>query len=115
MLHAKIKGKWEGITSTEVKNNVVKLAVALKKLGIAANDFTPEGQDKVAIIANNRPEWIITDFATQYLGAVVVPIYPSITEAEWEYILNEAAVKVLFISDKHIYKKVARIQQNIPT
>jgi long-chain acyl-CoA synthetase len=115
MLHAKIKGKWEGITSTVVKNNVVKLAVALKKLGIAANDFTPEGQDKVAIIANNRPEWIITDFATQYLGAVVVPIYPSITEAEWEYILNEAAVKVLFISDKHIYKKVARIQQNIPT
>ncbi len=115
MLHAKIKGKWEGITSTEVKNNVVKLAVALKKLGIAANDFTSEGQDKVAIIANNRPEWIITDFATQNLGAVVVPIYPSITEAEWEYILNEAAVKVLFISDKHIYKKVARIQQNIPT
>jgi long-chain acyl-CoA synthetase len=115
MLHAKIKGKWEGIPSTEVKNNAIKLAIALKNLGIAANDYTPEGQDKVAIIANNRPEWTITDFATQYLGGVVVPIYPSITEAEWEYILNEAAVKVLFISDKHIYKKVARIQQNVPT
>jgi long-chain acyl-CoA synthetase len=115
MLHAKIKGKWEGVTATEVKNSAVKLAIALKKLGIAANDFTPEGQDKVAIIANNRPEWIISDFATQYLGAVVVPIYPSITEAEWEYILNESAVKVLFISDKHIYKKIARIQQNIPS
>ena len=115
MLHAKIKGQWEGTTSTKVKNSAVKLAVALKKLGIAANDFTPEGQDKVAIIANNRPEWIISDFAIQYLGAVVVPIYPSITEAEWEYILNESAVKVLFISDKHIYKKIARIQQNIPS
>jgi long-chain acyl-CoA synthetase len=115
MLHAKIKGKWEGVTATEVKNSAVKLAIALKKLGIAANDYTPEGQDKVAIIANNRPEWIISDFATQYLGAVVVPIYPSITEAEWEYILNESAVKVLFISDKYIYKKIARIQQNIPS
>ena len=115
MLHAKIKGQWEGTTSTKVKNSAVKLAVALKKLGIAANDFTPEGQDKVAIIANNRTEWIISDFAIQYLGAVVVPIYPSITEAEWEYILNESAVKVLFISDKHIYKKIARIQQNIPS
>ena len=115
MLHAKIKGQWEGTTSTKVKNSAVKLAVALKKIGIAANDFTPEGQDKVAIIANNRPEWIISDFAIQYLGAVVVPIYPSITEAEWEYILNESAVKVLFISDKHIYKKIARIQQNIPS
>ena len=115
MLHAKIKGQWKGTTSTKVKNSAVKLAVALKKLGTAANDFTPEGQDKVAIIANNRPEWIISDFAIQYLGAVVVPIYPSITEAEWEYILNESAVKVLFISDKHIYKKIARIQHNIPS
>lgn len=115
MLHAKIKGTWQGITSTEVKSTAIKLAIALQKLGISANDFTQEGQDKVAIIANNRPEWIMTDFAIQYLGAVVVPIYPSITEMEWEYILNESAVKILFISDKNIYKKIARIKNNIPS
>lgn len=115
MLHAKINGVWEGIESTEVKKQAEQLAVSLQKMGIGPNDFTPEGQDKIGIIANNRPEWIITDFAIQYTGAVTVPIYPSITEAEWAYIFNESAIKVLFISDKILYKKVLAIKDQVPS
>lgn len=76
--------------------------------------MTPENQDKIAVISNNRPEWIITDFATQITGAVLVPIYPSITEMEWQYILNEAQISILFISDKAIYKKIEKLKIRYP-
>lgn len=115
MLHAKVNKEWEGVTSTEVYQQVLQVASSLIDLGIGGHGLQPEQQDKVAIISNNRPEWIITDFAIQLTGAVVVPIYPSITAAEWEYILNEAEVKMLFISDKQIYKKVATIKDRVPS
>lgn len=115
MLHAKIKGQWTGIKSTEVRSQVEQLAVAFMEMGMGGHDMLPEHQDKIAIIANNRPEWIITDFAIQLTGAVVVPIYPSITPAEWEYILNESEIKILFVSDKMIYKKIALIKDRIPS
>lgn len=115
MLHAKIKGQWLGIKSTEVRKQVEQLAVAFMEMGMSGKDMKPESQDKIAIIANNRPEWIITDFAIQLTGATVVPIYPSITPAEWEYILNESEIQILFVSDKMIYKKICLIKDNVPS
>ncbi len=115
MLHDKIKGTWVGHTALEIKELSYQLAASLLRLGIEHQNFQPEQQDKVAIIANNRSEWIITDFAAQYCGAVLVPIYPSITASEWEYILNEAQISVLFISDKFIYRKIKLIKDNVPS
>jgi len=115
MLHSKQNGNWVAHTATEIKELSYQLAASLNRLGIHHNDFDPIKQDKVAIIANNRTEWLITDFAVQYSGAVLVPIYPSITASEWEYILNESQISVLFISDKFIYKKVRLIKDNVPT
>lgn len=115
MLHAKINNEWKALTAPEVKEKAFQLASSLMKLGISANGFDHELQSKVGIIANNRPEWIITDFAVQSLGAVLVPIYPSITEAEWAYIINESKIEVLFISDKHIYKKIKNILSETPS
>jgi long-chain acyl-CoA synthetase len=116
MLYAKINGNWIGQTSTEVKFQAMQVANALLKLGIInTNAVEPEEKSMIGIIANNRPEWVIADFATQYIGAVLVPIYPSITDAEWEYILNESNTSVLFVSDKLIYKKLEKVKANIPS
>lgn len=115
MLHSKQQKNWVGHTSTEIKEMAYQLAASLGRLGIHHHEFEPEKQDKVAIIANNRTEWIVTDFAVQYSGAVLVPIYPSITASEWEYILNESQISVLFVSDKAIYRKVKLIKDNVPS
>ncbi len=105
MFHAKINKQWHGETSTVIKEKVYQLANTLRYLGLGGIASAPEHQDKVAIISGNRPEWVITDFAIQIIGAVSVPVYPSITETELTYILNEAEVKVLFIENKLLYKK----------
>lgn len=115
MLSSKVNNAWLSHTATEVKELSYQLAASLLRMGLHARDFNHEVQDKVAIIANNRTEWLVTDFAVQLCGAVLVPIYPSITASEWEYILNEAQISVLFISDKHIYKKVKLIKDNVPS
>lgn len=115
MLYAKHKADWIPYTSIQIKEKCYQLAAAFLRFGLNGHDLSPEKQDKIAIISNNRPEWLITDFATQMTGAVLVPIYPSITEMEWEYILNESQVAILFISDKAIYKKVQKIKDKVPT
>jgi long-chain acyl-CoA synthetase len=115
MLYAKKNGLWTPYVSTQVKEVAYQLAATFLRLGLSGKDMTPENQDKIAVISNNRPEWIITDFATQITGAVLVPIYPSITEMEWQYILNEAQISILFISDKAIYKKIEKIKDQVPT
>ncbi len=115
MLYSKEGSQWKSYTAVECKELVYKMATSFLRLGISGNDLTSESQGKIAIISNNRPEWILSDFATQITGAVLVPIYPSITHAEWEYILNEAQVSILFVSDKSIYKKLSLIKDNVPS
>lgn len=114
MLHAKIGGEWTGKSATEVRKQSRQLAAALLRLGVSGHDLSPEQQHKVSVLSNNRPEWIITDFAVQQTGAVLVPIYPSISTIELAYILNESRVEVLFISDKHLYKKIQAIRAEVP-
>jgi long-chain acyl-CoA synthetase len=113
MLHAKINKEWQGQTATEVQEQVMKLASTLISMGLNGKTMEPEKQDKIAIIANNRPEWIITDFAIQLTGSVTVPIYPAITAEEWAYILNESEVKLLFVSDKMIYRKLMKVKDQL--
>jgi long-chain acyl-CoA synthetase len=65
--------------------------------------------DKVAIISNNRPEWNFTDFGISQVGAVSVPIYPTLSVEEYAYILGHAEPKLIFISDKNLYGKIKPI------
>ena len=62
--------------------------------------------DKVAIISMNRPEWNFVDYGIQQLGAVSVPMYPTITVEDYNYIFKDAGVKVVFVADEELYKKV---------
>jgi long-chain acyl-CoA synthetase len=70
--------------------------------------------DKVAIISNNRPEWIFTDLGISQIGAISVPVYPTISKEEYAYILGHAEPKIVFISDNSIYEKVKPIVDQSP-
>lgn len=115
MLAAKINGAWKPTSTQEVKNAVYCLTAGLLQLGMNAKDGTDEGTDKIAIISNNRPEWLITDMAVQQTGAVLVPLYPTTNPQEVQFILNDAQVKYIFVSSKDLYDKIKSIQPNTPS
>lgn len=115
MLAAKVNGAWVKHSTQSVIDQVNKLSSGLLQLGISPGDFTPEGQDKISIISQNRPEWIMADLAAQQVGAVVTPLYPTISEHEIEFMLTDAQVKIVFVSDKDIYGKIAPLLGKVPS
>src|SRR5574343_100211 len=115
MLSAKINGQWQPYSSHEVADTVNRFSAGLLSLGVQANDFTPEGSDKIAIISNNRPEWVFTDLAVQQIGAILVPVYPTTNPNELAFILNDAAVKYIFVSNEELLAKVNSILDKVPS
>src|SRR5450631_2236319 len=115
MLAAKENGQWKPYGTQEVADSMNKLSAGLLHLGISGGDRTEEGMDKVAIIARNRPEWVIVDLAVQQIGAVLVPVYPTINVQELEFVLNDAQVKVLFADDEELFHKVLSIRDRVPS
>ncbi len=101
--------KWETISSKDFIKEGNKFSRGLLELGVEAGD-------KIAIIASkNSTEWVITDFGILQVGAVDVPIYPTISIEDYEYIFNHAEIKYCFVSDAALYEKVAFIKDKIPT
>lgn len=115
MLNAKVGGQWKSHSTAASVAIIDKLSAGLLKLGVSGNDFTAEGSDKIAIISNNRPEWVFTDIAVQQIGAILTPIYPTTNPAEVEFILNDAGVKYIFVSDTALLEKINGIRANVPS
>ena len=115
MLAAKEKGIWRKYSTSEISETVDILACGLSAIGVSGNDLTVEGQDKIAIISNNRPEWLITDLAVQKLGAILVPIYPTTSNHEIEFIFQDASVKYVFVSSAELFEKIRQVRPNIPS
>jgi long-chain acyl-CoA synthetase len=115
MLAAKENGSWRKYSTKEVSDSVDALAVGLASLGVSGNDFTIENQDKIGLISYNRAEWLITDMAVQKIGAVLVPIYPTTSNHEIEFIFNDAKVKHVFVSTRVFYEKILEIKSNVPS
>ncbi|WP_343700946.1 long-chain fatty acid--CoA ligase [Chitinophaga sp.] len=107
MLAAKEQGAWKTYSTNEVAGIVQRYSSGLLQSGI-------EPDSKVAIISTNRPEWIVTDLACQQIGAVLVPIYPTISDAELEFVLNDAEAGVLFVSNQDLYEKVDALRSKLP-
>src|SRR6202012_990395 len=105
MLAAKENNKWRTYSCKTVWDTAQKLAGGLLSTGISNQVLEPEQQEKIAIISFNRPEWIITDIGVQLTGAVLTPIYPTISPAELTFILNQAGVQCLFLSNEDMYKR----------
>ncbi len=77
---------------------------ALLRLGVKPND-------KIAVVtATNRAEWSILDVAVLQIGAINVPLYPTISSNDYEYIINHSDAVLCFVSNKDLYKKVGKIQ-----
>ncbi|WP_299324095.1 long-chain fatty acid--CoA ligase [uncultured Maribacter sp.] len=102
-------GKWKSYSSQEVKETAESMASGLLNLGLKPGD-------KVAFVTyKNRPEWMILDFAMQMAGLISIPLYPTISVGEYEYILNEAEVKVAFCGGGDLYKKLNATRKNVTT
>lgn len=114
MLAGKEDGVWKEYTTVEVSETVNKLSSGLMYSGIGPGDLSVEGRDKVAVISKNRPEWVMLDLAVQRVGAVLVPVYPTISEAELQFILQDANVKLIFVNDKVLFDKVNSIKAGLP-
>ena len=95
--------KWIPISSRELYRDVVGTARSLAKWGIAKGD-------RVAILSENRPEWAVADFATLLLGAVDVPIYPTLTEEQTAAQLKDSGARVIFVSTVEHLQKVLAIK-----
>ena len=115
MLAAKENNEWRTYNSREVWQTAQKLAGGLQSLGIINRVLEPDVQEKIAIISPNRPEWIIADVGVQLSGAVLTPIYPTISPAEIVYILNESQVQVLFVATADIYERFKDALAGVPT
>jgi long-chain acyl-CoA synthetase len=107
--HLKYKrdGEWRSISSEEFRRAVEELSMGLRALGI-------EPGDRVAILAENRPEWAFADLATLTAAAVDVPIYATLTPPQVLYILNDSQAKVLFVSTEIQGRKVEEIRGQAP-
>ncbi|WP_242929454.1 AMP-dependent synthetase/ligase [Pontibacter vulgaris] len=105
-LAAKVNGEWVKYSTQDVQDIANKISLGLLKLGVGKND-------KIAIISFNRPEWVLVDFGIQQIGAVSVPMYPTITVEDYRYIFSDAEVKYVFVSDSELYNKVVSATQGM--
>ena len=100
----KYDGKWESISSKEYVDKANQLSRGLLKLGVKPND-------KVAIISTtNRNEWNICDIGLMQLGVQTVPIYPTISKEDYEYVLNHSESVYCFVSDTEVLEKLNQIK-----
>jgi long-chain acyl-CoA synthetase len=100
-------GAYEGVSSGAAFDQAVTLASALDRFGI-------ERSDRVAILSENRLEWALTDYALLGLGAIVVPVYPTLLEPEIEYILRDSASKGIVVSTADQLRKILSIRFRLP-
>ncbi|TYP71673.1 AMP-dependent synthetase/ligase [Aquimarina intermedia] len=108
-LVTKYDGKWIATSTQEYIDQANKISRGLLRLGVQPND-------KIAIISsNNRTEWNIVDIGVLQTGAQDVPIYPTISQEDYEYVLNHSGASYCFVSDAEVYQKVKNIKDNVPT
>ncbi|GAA3777113.1 long-chain fatty acid--CoA ligase [Flavobacterium ginsengiterrae] len=108
-LATKKNGVWEKTSSQEYIAKANAVSRALLRMGV-------QKDDKIALItSNNRTEWNIMDIGILQTGAQNVPVYPTIAEEDYEYILNHSGSIYCFVSDEEVLQKVNAIKANVPT
>ena len=104
----KYNGIWERESTSSFYNKTIAISKALLQLGVKPDD-------KIAMISsNNRTEWCVTDCGILRVGAINVPIYPTISADDYEYILRHSESKYCFVSDQEVFDKIKSIQDQVP-
>ena len=109
MFATKRNGKWEKISTAEFISLGNKFSRGLLKLGISPGD-------KISLITSATcTEWAAVDFGALQIGVITVPVYPTISPADYEFIFNDAEIKYCFVSDKKLLQKVEEIKAKVPS
>ena len=102
----KVGGEWRKFSIYKCNEIVDRFSLGLLKMGIDKND-------KIAIISGNRTEWNFVDIASLQVGAVTVPLYPNMSEDNYKYIFKDSKIKMVFVGDEELWKKVGRVKEKI--
>ncbi len=107
-LASKVNDVWETYSTAEYKELVNKVSVGLYNLGVRPGD-------KIGTVTNNRPEWNFINYGAAQIGAIICPIYPTISKSDYQYIFNDACIKYVFLSDQDLFDKIDAIKKDVPT
>src|SRR4051794_33544102 len=99
--------EWVSRTHAELRDTVRELALGLLALGVQAGE-------RVCILANTRPEWTYFAYATWLAGAVVVPIYPTNSPEECEWVAGNSEASVVICEDESQLDKIRQVRDNLP-
>lgn len=102
----KVEGEWKNISTVDFLKKVDSISKGLIEIGVKPNE-------KVGLIADSGIAWHIMDFAIQQVGAVVVAIYPNITDTDYQYIFNDAEIRLCVVSNKGLYNRINGIKDSI--
>jgi len=108
MFVTKTNGNWNGTSTADFLNKAMIVSRGLIALGINPGD-------RVAVSSNNRVEWNIFDIAVQQTGAILVPLYPNISENDYNFILNDAEVKICVVGNEELANKINNVKSEIPS
>jgi len=107
-LAGKEEGEWVRYSSKQYKEIANYISYGFLHLGIQKGDT-------IATITHNRPEWNFLDMGILQVGAIHVPIYPNISEADYKHIFNHAEIKYVFLAGEDLYKKISNILPDVPS
>jgi long-chain acyl-CoA synthetase len=108
MFVTKTKGIWVPLSTADFLDAAMNVSRGLISLGVQAGD-------RVAVASSNRYEWNILDIAVQQVGAILVPLYPNISEADYRFILNDAEVEICVVSNQELVDKISSVRKDVPS
>jgi len=103
----KVGGAYRAIPTSELVDRVLRLAMALRSLGVSRGD-------RVALMAENGPHWPTVDFATLGLGAILVPVYPTLPPNQATYVINDSGAKVLVVEEHETMAELLERREEMP-
>ena len=108
MFVTKTAGIWVPISTSDFIDRTMIVARGLISMGVQAGD-------RIAVASSNRLEWNILDIAVQKTGAILVPLYPNISESDYRFILNDCSAKICLVSNQELADKISNIRADVPT
>ena len=106
-LNARDGHGWRSYSTQDVVDTADRLSHGLLAMGIRRGD-------KVALVSNNCPEWLLVDLALQQIGAISVPLYPTLPVDDMRYIVDHAGIKLAFAGDKALFQRITEATSHLP-
>ena len=108
MFVSKTNNQWLGVSTKDFLDQAMAFSKGLIALGVKPGE-------NVALVSATRYEWNVMDIAIQQTGAIVVPLYPNISESDYRYIMNDAGIRICVFSNQELYEKFSHIKAEVPT